>query len=194
MVNMLRTRAVWQGFTGAPGYTNWFWDYSSGTQVGASGALASLQDFFVAIKALLPADVTISYEQDCAIVDSTTGQQIGQVSADPQPATTGSGVGVYASPSGAMVRWTNDTYRKGRQVRGRTFIVPCIYSIYDGTGSLTPAAITTISTAANGSISTGGLPRGIFSRPPTGGGTGAFTPITGFTVPDLAVVLRSRRD
>lgn len=194
MVSMLRGRAVWQGFTGAPGYTNWFWDYSTGTPVQAELELTTMHDFFNVLKAQLPTDVTISFQTDMALIDSTSGQQTGQVSVADPGQVTGTGSGAYASPTGALVRWTTDVFRNGRQVRGRTFLVPLIASSYDTTGSLTPAAVTLFQTAANGSLTSGDLPRVVFSRPPAGGGAGAATAVTGFVVPDLAVILRTRRD
>lgn len=195
MSNLLRCRALWNGFSGAPGYTNWYYDYSAGTPADATQALRTMYDFFNVLKASLPTDVIVSFPLDLAIMDSSSGQQTSQVTAGAMPGEiTGTGAGSYSAPSGAVIRWTTGAYKNGRQVRGRTFLVPLVASAYDGDGTLGSGTVTTLQTAATGSVSTGGLPRVVFSRPAAGGGSGSFAVITGGFAVDKACVLRSRRD
>jgi len=193
MVNLLRTRAVWTGFPGAPGYTNWFWDYEAGTPADASDAASSMYNFFNQITGQLPQDVIINISEEGAVVNDATGKQVDIVALASQPTVTGVGAGPYSAPSGCAVRWNTAGVVGGRLVKGHSFIVPLSNSAYQSDGSLASAAITALQNAANASIATQALPRVVYSRPTATRPLGVFSPITTASIPDRAAVLRSRR-
>lgn len=193
MVNLLRTRAVWTGFPGAPGYTNWFWDYEAGTPADASDAANSMYSFFDQITGQLPQDVIINISEEGAVVDDATGKQVDIVALASQSTVTGVGAGPYSAPSGCAVRWNTAGVVGGRLVKGHSFIVPLANLAYQTDGSLASAAVTALQNAADASIATQALPRVVYSRPTATRPLGVFSPITTASIPDRAAVLRSRR-
>jgi len=67
---------------------------------------------------------------------------------------------------------------------------------YDTNGTISADTITTLTTAATAMASTAtDAHLGVYARPTGPGATdGMWSPVTSFSIPDLAVVLRSRRD
>nr|CRY96689.1 hypothetical protein [uncultured prokaryote] len=189
-----RVTARWQGFPGAPGYSNfYFTDLPSDTSV--LEARQRVQSFFSEFKAYLPDSVEIVVENEVAIIDEATGEVTGfQAPTDVVPSVVGTSTGAYSGPSGAVVNWTTSGVRGGRRVRGRTFLVPLSSASYDSGGTLSNLTLEAIRDGIDAMIGTGfdsGL--GVWSRPGAAG-AGQFFEVTGGSVPDLAAVLRSRRD
>jgi hypothetical protein len=76
----------------------------------------------------------------------------------------------------------------GRQIRGKTFVVPIISSAYFSDGTLDGATVTGLLGPANTFLAT--TPHlAIYSRRASASAT-----VTSAAVPDMAAVLRSRRD
>lgn len=198
-MDMLRVTARWQGFSGAPGYSNFF--FSSGFLDGGllgdeAQALADrVADAFNELYLLLPSPVSISIEPEVPVIDSDTGviQDFNTIT-PPSPVGGGGTDSEYAGPAGAVVTWRTSDLRNGRRIRGRTFLVPLRTFAYQDDGTLTAQSMTYIrnfaDTLVGGSLD-GDL--GVWSRP-TGGSGGVFASVTGYTVPDMVAVLRSRRD
>lgn len=190
-----RTTLRWSGFTGAPGYTN-FYFADQAANPGPQAARDRTSAFANAIAPLIPSEVQILNEGEVAVVDETTGQVTDYVMVNPD-ATPGSGgaPGGYSAASGAVITWNTAGVRNGRRVRGRTFIVPIGGDSYQNDGTLTPSTITTLNAAAEELTGATGFESGfcVFSRPSASGPGGAY-PVTGHRVPDMAAVLRSRRD
>lgn len=189
-----RVTTVWSGFPGAPGYSNFFF-----TGDGSGGAAAESRSrvvgFFSEINDLLPSDVQFLVEGEVAVLDELTGSITGYIMAEPG-AVPGSGglAGGYSAASGAVVTWNTAGVVNGRRVRGRTFVVPLGGAAYQSDGSLSASAIGTLQAGAEELVGTGfdsGF--GVWSRPGTSGG-GSFWEVNGYRVPDMAAVLRSRRD
>lgn len=189
-----RVTAVWSGFTGAPGYSNFFFNAFGGGDV-VDLEVARVRTFFAAINATLPSVARIDVQAEVAILDEVTGDLIGYSTADTAPAQViGTGTGAYSAPSGATVEWQTDAVAKGRRLRGRTFLVPLANTAYEANGTLSTVALTTIGNAAAGMVGDGTGPQFvIWSRPVVGSG-GSIGSVIGSRVPDKAAVLRSRRD
>lgn len=189
-----RVTATWSGFVGAPGYTNIFFDaFSPGDFVDAE--VARVRGFFSSIRNRLPSPVTITVGQEVAILDEVSGELLGYSDAEEAPSPVNGAVSSsYAAPVGAVVSWNTDTVNRGRRVRGRTFVVPLADAVYANDGSLTSAALSDIQDAAEFLLGDGEGPNlVVWSRPRDGAG-GVAAPVTSYRVPDLAAVLRSRRD
>ena len=189
-----RITTVWTGFQGAPGYSNFFFT-GDGSGGQAEESRNRVLAFWNAMNDLLPSDVSILTEGEAAVVDEQTGQITGYelVAQDPGAGSGQSQLG-YSAASGAVVTWTTAGVVNGRRVRGRTFLVPLGGGAYQSDGSLTGDTISTLNEAAGemvGDAFDSGF--GIWSRPGTSG-AGSFWEVTGFRVPDMAAVLRSRRD
>jgi hypothetical protein len=97
------------------------------------------------------------------------------------------GAGSWSSPVGAVINWLSGSYVAGRQLRGKTFMVPLIGSQFDQ-GHLLAASKSEFQGSADALVLNAPLMR-IWSRK-----TGIVRPVSTALVPSKAVVLRSRRD
>ena len=193
-MDMLKVTARWTGFTGAPGYSNFFFAGGGGLVSDAQQVADRVRQAFARIDSLLPTGVQIRIEPDVPIVASETGVIVGFNNVDPDVPISGTGTGGYSSPTGAVVTWRTSDLRNGRRIRGRTFLVPLSGTSYQPDGTLTPGAITGLNSFADHLISFDfDSEFGVWSRPVNGSG-GVFATVDSATIPDMAAVLRSRRD
>lgn len=188
-----RIRAVWTGFVGAPGYTSWYFLPES------TGMAATMRTFFDAIKGQLAAPVSVQVESTGDVIDETDGKIVGAWNESAVAVVNAGGVGIYSAPVGAVVRWNTGGIVNGHRVKGRSFLVPLDGDAYDSSGTLTSAAITTMEAAATAAIADVNNQLGVWARPFKGALTkparnGSIHVVTGRTVPDKSMVLRSRRD
>lgn len=194
-MSIFRVKARWQGFSGAPGYT--ILHFGDGTeQDGATpdSAVVATRAFFQSLSGLLAPGVSISIENAVEELETGSGQmQTIHTTASVTPVTA-SGAGTYAAPVGAVVNWITNEVRNGRRVRGKTFLVPMSSSIYQADGTLATAHMATIQQAAEALIADANSLLCVYARPETGTTNGRLAPVTGARVPDMAAVLRSRRD
>lgn len=189
-----RITAVWNGFRGAPGYSNFFLTGGPLEQGEVETAAVALQAFFADIRGLLPEDVSISIRETADTLDEASGQIIGQVDFSAPAATEGAATGGYSAASGAVVNWNTTAFVNGRRVRGRTFLVPLANAAYDANGDLGTGALSTLRESASELITAAGpSPLVVWSRP-RGGSGGSAHVISTSSVPDLGAILRSRRD
>lgn len=214
MSELLRVKLRWSGFVGAPGYSVFhFRDFNVGgdglpiTQESAQAAAGRVRNFFNSTKNLFPNTVTFHVESDVETIEDSTGEITGFLPvtgiADvvgEAGATTG-----YSAAVGAVVNWRTNAVRRGRRLRGRTFLVPLSSSCYDTNGSLNQSCLTALSTAATAiTTTTAQEPElGVYARPHRTKNTdGSWTTVpdgqwsfaTAFNIPDMTAVLRSRRD
>ena len=201
MAQILRVKLRWSGFQGAPGYSIFhFKDFEGGDdQAGfAQGAVDRVDDFITAISPLTPGIVTLQTESDVEVLEDSTGELITAVTTTPDAPKTNnsSGGGNFASAVGAVVTWRTGTVRNGRRVRGRTFLVPLKGSSFDTDGTLLAATVTSLNAAATAMVAPAATPDlGVYARPSGPAATdGAWAVATGFSVPDMGAILRSRRD
>lgn len=201
-MTMQRVRCLWQNWAGQPGYTNL---YTSISLV----SLAPIVTFWDSIKAMLPAGLTVTVPGSGDLVAEATGQIQAVWTATGGGTVTGTGAAGYSGTSGAVVEWLTGGIVNGRRVLGKTFIVPMAGTTnYESNGSLSPAAVTLLQTSANTMQSALGNTFVVWSRPfepdpdknpPVGSPghkeprAGSQWPVVGTRVPDLAVVMRSRR-
>ena len=204
MAPILRVKARWTGFSGAPGYSVFhFADFTAPDATGpeqaeAQSAADRVAAFYEAITQFLPNPLRITVEPDLEVIESTTGE-LQELIGITAPATVqGSAVNTvpWAGPVGAVVNWRTSLVHRGRRIRGRTFLVPLLSSAFEMDGTLTPTARDTIQARATTLAATTEAPDlGVWARPSAvGAADGQWAAVTGVTVPDLAAVLRSRRD
>lgn len=189
-----RITAVWSGFRGAPGYSNFFFGGEVDDSSTAGDLARKVRGFFADLASALPASVNINLDGQVTIIDEANGQITGVVDFTAPGTVTGTGGGDYSAASGAVVNWNTNGYRNGRRIRGRTFLVPLASAAYDSQGDIGSQALEDIRDAAN-QLSNGStvLPMVVWSRP-VGGAGGSAEPVAGYNVPDLGAILRSRRD
>jgi hypothetical protein len=179
--------------TGGPG-TSTFHIAEAGS-APLQGKVDAIRAFFASIASLLPDDAQVNFPGEVIEFNVATGE-LQTVTAVTAPATVvGAGTTGFAAPVGARVRWTTGGIVRGRRVTGTTFIVPLLAASFDTTGNVTGASKTTLATAANTLRSAMASTLVIWSKPTTAlPSSGSEHPVTGSSVPDLAAVLRSRRD
>ena len=186
MTDIQRIRVAWTGFPGAPGVSTFY-------ATTAATPMANIRTFFNNIHPFLPSDVTLSFPGAGDVLDDVTGILTGSWSAAPPADVTGSGTGTYAAPVGAVVNWGTATIHRGRRMRGRTFLVPLNGPSFQNDGSLDSTVRAGLISGAQALIAAGPGNLLAWSRPISGGG-GLSAAVTTANVPDLAAVLRSRRD
>lgn len=187
-----RLVARWTGFVGAPGYTNFFFE-GAGTEI--DNHITAVENAFSQWIRALPTVVTVELEDEYAILDEVTGQITGYVPSVVETVPhTGLDAGVYAGPTGGVVNWNTATVRNGRRMRGRTFLVPLSGESFQSDGSLASDTLGILRDGANALLNGAGSSQLVVWGRPQGGSGGVSAPVTGFSVPDMAAVLRSRRD
>jgi hypothetical protein len=204
MAPIIRIKTRWSGFTGAPGFTVMhFRDFSTGeagdpTQATAQAAADRVFSFFNPLKAQLPSVVRLTIEPDAELLEETTGELLDVMSVTQSGTLNGaaSTTAGYSAASGAVVNWRTNVVRNGRRIRGRTFLVPLTSTAYDTAGTLSSLAIPDIQAGINAITNTSGSPDlGVWARPSApGAADGNWAVVSSGSVPDMAAVLRSRRD
>lgn len=196
---MFKIKVRWSGFTGAPGWTNFYFDTVDDSFHDAASITAAgdrVMTFLNAIKTKLPPAVTLQVQADAEIIAPTNGKLSNVGSAGVRAPVVGTAVAQsYAAPTGAVITWRTAGVRNGRRVRGRTFLVPCVAGMFQNDGTIQPGDLTEIGNAASAlyaPVANVGL--GVYSRPTApGANDGDWFAITSASVPDMAAVLRSRR-
>lgn len=204
MVNIMRVKARWTGFSGAPGYTVMhFRDFDTGDGPGVDPTAASAQAasdrmraFLGAFPELLPITVRIDLDPNVDILEDSTGTMVDSLTVTPGAQLSGSSGGNYSAAIGAVVNWSTGSIRAGRRVRGRSFLVPLSSTAFFTDGTLSASALTTLQAAANILVDRTNTPDlGVYARPTLAGAAdGQWVVATGARVPDMGAVLRSRRD
>jgi hypothetical protein len=201
MAHILRVKAQWSGFQGAPGLSVFHFgafDVGAGwVPADSQSAADRLRTFFNSCGTSLPPGASVTVLGEVEVLEDTTGDlvEIHGITA-PTPVPGNGGATGYASAVGAVINWKTNQVRKGRRIRGRTFMVPLAGDQYEGNGTLKSTAISTINTAATTlRTSTGKATLGVYGRPTGKDATdGIFALASANSVPDMGAVLRSRRD
>jgi hypothetical protein len=212
---MLRVKMRWSGFQGGPGYSSFYFRDFVAEGGGewnpdnddASAAADRVQTFGMALREYIVSGTTLQVEPDVEEVEETTGDLVDVWSAGAKAAIPAiNAAGGYSAASGAVLNWKTGTVRKNRRIQGRTFLVPLGPNCYENNGTLTSTAVNAITAAGTALIDGAGSPDlGVWARPtrvkdangnPTGEvlNDGLWAAATSVRVPDMAAVLRSRRD
>lgn len=202
MVAIARVRIVWSGFVGAPGYTNLFFRDFAGpedqdiTEAAAGQAVARVRTFLQAIAPNFPNDVTFNIDPAVDVLEDTSGELLTSFQTAATAPVPGTQVGTFSSASGAVISWRTSVIRKGRRIRGRTFLVPLAGICFNTSGRLDAGVQGQLQTAAQALAAQSGTPDlGVYARPSGPGAVdGQWAVVTAATVPELPAVLRSRRD
>lgn len=195
MADIYRIKSIWTGMPGAPGVSVMY-----ANSAPSAATLTGVKTFWGAVSGSLPSTLTISVPGTGDIIDEATGDLTGTWSTTAPATTIGASAADYSAPSGSLVHWATSGVVAGRRVRGTTYIVPTVAQ-YESNGTLKSAWITTVQTAASALVSAFAGTMVVYARkfdPPAGSDkparVGSSHVVTGNSVPDKAVVLRSRRD
>lgn len=187
-----RVRVSWTNFPGAPGLSTFY------LAAGITDVTA-IRAFFSGLVARFPTGLTWQTPNTGDIVDVGTGKITGTWSGTGGGNTVGTATAApYSGSSGAMVRWLTNGVVNGHRLAGRTYLVPLAGASYDNDGSIGSAAQTAIQGAGTTLIAAYGANMVVFHKPRNASGgdlgsPGNVSSVVSALVPDLAVVLRSRR-
>jgi len=200
MANVSCVKAVWSGFTGAPGYSSFYFnELTDAASRNAAGA--AVRAFFQSLSAHFLVGWSIQVQSLVQSFDIGTGKLTGEGAMSTVPGIVNGvtvGTTVWAGGTGYVVNWLTGAIHNGRKVRGRTFIVPAVSTCFQNDGTVLDAVATTAQNAGNTLIADASTEFGVYARywndatPPvqTGGG---FSSATGVLVPNRAAQLRTRR-
>jgi hypothetical protein len=190
MPQMFQIRTQFSGFTGAPGYSQMYFD-ASGSTLGAQSAADAVAAFWNAIVPHTPASWHFTIQSDVSKLDDSTGDLVSVESITPLTQVGSGGDSGYAGGVGAVVGWITNAVHGTRRLKGRTFVVPLSAPRYEADGTITSAALTTIRAAATTLIAHADF--GVWGRP-VGGVNGLFSNAAATNTRDHVAILRSRRD
>jgi hypothetical protein len=193
-----RLRAVWNGWSGAPGYTS-IYLLGSPTATGLDSAAAAFKQFFTSLALQLPSAVTVSFDSTVNRIDEKTGivTSVDGITTPPTSVSMSGGT-QWGAPAGCVVLWRTGTVAKRRLTVGRTFLVPLSANTFQSDGTIVDSNRTAITTAGTTLVNTlAGLTPGhmiVWRRPSAKGASdGLAVDVTAASVTDKVQILRSRR-
>jgi hypothetical protein len=207
MADIMRVKAVSTGFSGGPGFSQFYFAVAVYPLTGAAAVLACnrVRDAYNAIKSQFPPLWSITVDSAVDTLDPATGDLTGVMGgATSTTVGTSGSAGFKASPVGMMTRWETGVVADGHMVKGRTFHVPLANALNDNSGAPGSGAVAGIQPFGIAMTSAGATDCifGVWHRPKyTGRGPtrvlvrpGSFHSVNASSVPNEFVVLRSRRD
>lgn len=203
MTTIDRIRVPWTGGRGGPGVSTFY-------ALDGAAALAPLRTFFAYWTPLIVTGISWNFPGQGDTIVAETGVLSGTWAGTGQPVVVPTGGAAnHSAATGAVVRWNTGAVLFGHRVVGRTFFVPGTKDLFDD-GTINNAVLPDAGAAGNAMINAVPGNFVVWSRPFAGtpqwtdvhgrihpakaAHAGAVAPMVSATVPDLAVVLRSRRD
>jgi hypothetical protein len=197
MTVMYHAVVNWSGFSGAPGFTNLYAETTDPLLAGAEDFTQNIDDMITHWANTLPNGVNVQVSPEVETIDDLDGTLLDVLTvAGSLPAHNGALGGNYAGASGWCIDWLTAGAVFGRRRMGRSFVVPASTEVFQNDGTIQAATLTEQRAAASAFVAAAGPVFGVWVRPKTGTGAhaGQFVPAVAARVPDLAAVLRSRRD
>lgn len=194
-------QTVWAGVTGAPYYSNFYFNLPSG--VTTDQVSVAVQNFFEATKALRPVGSTVTFGGSGDTIEDTTGELQSTFAATPWTSTGTANGSIAPSVNQVLIRLNTNGVREGRRVRGKVYMGAMMQSAIGSSGGWSATPLTQIASAAEvlrqpitGQIAPNGWV--VYSRPRRLEIGGPISPgrsfaVNSVTVPPLVAVLRSRR-
>ena len=185
-----RLTARWTGFTGAPGYTRQRF-VGELDAAGCATAAGNMRSLLNPLATYLPTGASITWTGTAEIFGDD-GLIQGTVPYTPPTAVSGGSTTAYAGGSGACITWHTGSYRNGREIRGRTFLVP-LAGAFQTDGTLSATVLSLIQGAATTYVGTTPSPVVVSGEGAPPGKPIGYATMTTATVPDLSAILKSRR-
>src|SRR5664279_3933425 len=138
LTDLRKATVAWSGGHGGPGISTFYF-----TETTVSYPL--FVNLWSVLRGNCPTGITWTIAGGGDTINPLTGELTG-VWGGPTPNIIAcNGGGMYADAAGAMIRWDTGTVADGHRVKGRTFLVPLVDSLY-GSGVLDSAWQTTVNT------------------------------------------------
>lgn len=204
MTVMYKATLVWTGFSGAPGYTNFYATTTDPLQAGLDAFMLGLSTYRNTFRNLISNTITLDFNTDVELIEDIDGELVNIMSSTTPPtAVAGGQAAGHTGVSGVVVNWLTTGAVFGRRRQGRTFFVPIAQNLIDPDGTVNSTNLTAQRTAATNYAAGGAYHPCVWVRPkydrtvptaPVLVHAGQAVPMAGARIPDLAAVLRSRRD
>jgi hypothetical protein len=187
----------WNGLPGGASVGVHFWKAGNATTV-----VAAMKTFYQNLAAFLPPSVSVVIPTTGEVLNDDDGKMTGTWGGVTALTVTGTSTSVgYSAQSGLLVQWRTLSFVNGRNVRGRTFIVPVAVSNFTAGGVIVAATANTAKTAADSFLTGSGnnlvvWHRPVYSKPPNSvlERPGASFTVTSTNVPTKVATLTGRRD
>lgn len=190
MTDILRMTSRWDGFPGAPGYTNFYSEIQGAVATQAQAMSGEIRTFWNSLNGYLPAVASVLVLPTYQVIDDATGNITAEGDvATPAALVDGNSAAQFAGNSGVLVEWRTGVFIAGRRLKGRTYLVPFI-GIFDTDGTVSAGARDAIQDAVD-AVWSGAFNMVVWHRPVAGSG-GSSALVTSGTVRDRAAVLRTR--
>lgn len=187
MPTLQRMRVEWSG-TGVVGpsvTTLYFADLST-------TAPADVVTLLSAWPLAMPTGLTATVPSSGDTIDAATGEINGTWAIAGGGLVGYGGNGDFALGVGARIKWNTAGIVGGRRVRGSTFLVPLLGSVYSSTGTLDSSLVTTVESAITTFLASASSTLEVYSRP-TATRAGVSSTVTSGSLPNAVSWLRSRR-
>jgi len=204
MTTMYKATVNWSGFPGAPGFTTLYATTTDPLQAGADTFAAGVNALITSWANTLPAGVSVQVSSEMPLIEDTDGELVDILNLTTPPgAHAGALGGLYSGPSGWCIDWLTSTVAFGKRRQGRSYVVPASTEVYQTDGTIIPATLTAqraaaaiyaAATAFNPVVWVRPFPGDDTTTPPKPAHAGLAVAISAARVPDMAAVLRSRRD
>lgn len=167
------------------------------SQLEADDVSTRVHAFLTPIINVLPNVVKVQALSEVEEINPASGDLIGfwNTPAKAERAGTAAATAGWAAAAGAVISWSTAGVRNGRRVRGRTFVVPLSNECWDVDGTIKSVPLGSLTTGAQALTTGTDVTRfSIWSRPsaPEANDGAAFN-VSGFRIPDMSAILRSRR-
>jgi hypothetical protein len=153
----------------------------------------AVKTFWDTVSNYMPTAVSIDVPNFGDIIEDTSGEITGSWTDGTAGGFAGGGTNTFASGVGARVVWETGGIRKGRHVRGSTYIVPTTYDAYTSGGGLVGAEYQATVNAAIATLLTAAPSLCVWSRPTPGTEDGIHSVVLAGHLSPQVSWLRSRR-
>lgn len=185
MATIRKIPVAWQTGAGGSGVSVFYC-------LSSSDLTPALGTFFTSVRAFFPTAVSWSIPASGDLIAEDSGFITGLWTGGTAATITGQGATAYAAGTGGFIRWGTGGIAGSRRVRGRTFMAPLLSSMYDITGTLVDASVTTFNAAASALVVSQNMV--IWHRPKVGTHVGglSFVALSG-QMADKVTSLKTRR-
>jgi hypothetical protein len=203
MVQVGIVKTTWAGTTGGPGLTQMAFTDVTGADITVGqvqAAVDGVRQFWNAIKAYIPDDITLTVLPTVDMYGELTAVLNGTSTAGTAPTGVGGTDGTsYAMAAGLKCVLHTEDIAWGRRVRGGFYIVPAGSNAFTNTGlasGTATAAIASAGTTMMGAFNTASAQLVVWSKPKTvpEERDGAAHTVSSITASPKTSVLRGRRD
>jgi len=176
------------GAVTGPGVATFYTDASAGL------LQSSVKTFWNAVRSAMPNNLSILIPAAGEELNAETGAVVGAWSGGVAQNYSGSGGALYAQGVGARVVWNTAGSTGRRRVRGATYLVPLVNTMYSANGTIDDGIVITFQNAGSALVTDMGTSLIVWHRPTTTtSNDGVAHPVTSALAVDKVSWLKSRR-